>query len=148
MTRTPRKRLERITSVATTTKTTKPVGSVIFQSPMYTESFSSVMDTPRDSRILVEVKTPKGLVDMFGRVYPPKVALWVHHFDDYGVLVEGTYEVVIARRALKAAGYEKGARQCWGYRPTLVGVGASEWPRGLASGGRGAVAFYFDVTGG
>lgn len=104
-------------------------------SPMFTESFVSVLDTEEDFRRLVEVKTPKGLVDMFGRPYPARVVLWVHHFDDYGVIVEGTYEVRLARKALKRAGYDPGEAGVWGYRPTMVEK-------------RSCVAFYFDVTNG
>lgn len=99
---------------------------------MFTESFVSVMDTPDSHRRLVEIKVPKGLVDMFGRLYPTRVVLWVHHFDDYGVLVEGTYEIRLARKALKKAGYDPGDSGVWGYRPTMIS-------------GRSAVAFYFDV---
>jgi hypothetical protein len=102
-------------------------------SPVFTESFVSVMDTPDEFRKLVEVKSPEGLVDMFRRPYPRKVALWVHHFDDYGVIVEGTYDIVLAKRALKKAGYLKGEAALWGYRP-------------MAVEGRSAVAFYFDVV--
>lgn len=117
-------------------------------SPVFTESFVSLLDTPEEFRKLVEVKVPDGLVDMYGRPYPPRVALWVHHFDDYGVVVEGTYELYLARRALKKAGYKKALSSLWGYRPIRVGqdepaVGAF----GSATGGRSCMAFYFDVVG-
>lgn len=112
---------------------------------VFTESFRSALDTPDTHRKLVLVKCPKGLVDMFGRPYPRYVAVWVHHFDDYGVVVEGTYEVVLARRALKKAGYDIGLAGLWGWRPILVGQESPTGGFGGAVGGRSSVAFYFDV---
>lgn len=114
-------------------------------SPVFVDSFVSLVDTPDTHRKLVSVKSPLDLVDMFGRRYPRRVALWVHHFDDYGVLVEGTYCIVLARRALKKAGYDLGASALWGYRPIAVGAEQVSWPRGVQVGGRSGVAFYFDV---
>lgn len=117
-------------------------------SAVYTESFTSLLDTPDDCRKLVEVKVPDGLVDMYGRPYPPRVALWVHHFDDYGVVVEGTYELFLARRALKKAGYKKALWSLWGWRP--IRVGQTDQPVGSfgsPTGGRSCMAFYFDVAG-
>lgn len=115
-------------------------------SPVFTTSFATLLDTPEDARKLVLVKRPKGLVDMFGRPYPKYVALWVHHFDDYGVLVEGTYDMVLARRALRKAGYATGDTALWAWRPVVVGQEAGEWPFGQWVGGRSSVAFYFDVN--
>lgn len=114
-------------------------------SPVHTRSFKSKVRSGDDleSSLLVEVKVPKGHVDMFGRLYPRRMVVWVHHFDDYGVLVEGTYEITVARKALKKAGY--GDAVLWAYRPILVNQKASKWPYGAAVGGGSAVAFYFDV---
>lgn len=115
-------------------------------SPMFSETFKSLVDTDPRDRKFVEVKVPKGLVDMFGRVYPRRVTLCVHHFDDYGVLVEGTYEIVLARKALKKVGYDPAV--LWGYRPVQVGQELRGWPDGLMGGGRSAIAFYFDKEAG
>lgn len=121
-------------------------GTVIDRNaPVHTATFKSKLRDGaelEDSK-LVQIKVKPGLVDMFGRLYPRKMVMWVHHFDEYGVIVEGTYEVCLARKALKKAGYTE--VRLWGYRPILINQKASQWPYGLAVGGGSAVAFYFDV---
>jgi hypothetical protein len=111
---------------------------------VFTASFQSALDTPETHRKLVEVKAPKGLVDMYGRPYPRNVALWVHHYDDFGALVEGTYDIILARRAIKKAGYDVDG--FWGYRPIVVDQELANSPWGKMVGGRSCVAFYFDVS--
>lgn len=117
-------------------------------SPVFIKKFRSKLrkdqDLPEECSKLVQIDVPDGLVDMFGRLYPEQMWAWVHHFDDYGVIVEGTYEVGLARRALKKAGYKH--VRLWGYRPILLNRKASSWPYGLSVGGRSAVAFYFEVS--
>jgi len=115
-------------------------------SPVHTRSFKSKVRSGSELKsdsVLVEIKVPKGMVDMFARPYPRRMVVWVHHFDDYGVLVEGTYSAVLAKKALKKAGY--GSPVVWAYRPILVNAKASTWPYGAEVGGGSAVAFYFDV---
>lgn len=109
---------------------------------------ATLLGTPEGDRKLVEVKVPNGLVDMFGKPYSGVMHLWVHHYENFGVLVEGTYEIRLARKALKKAGYEPSVSVEWGYRPTLIGqdTKASGW--GAAVGGRPCMAFYFDVENG
>lgn len=109
----------------------------------FVEPFDTLLDTAPSHRKLVTVKVPSGMVDMFGRAYPRRVMLWVHHYDDFGVFVEGTYEIVLGRKALKKAGYD--VVDLWGWRPTLTGQEERAWPLGQAGGGRPGLAFYFDV---
>lgn len=100
-----------------------------------------VVNDPDDpNSVFVKVKCDG--VDMFGRPYPPKKTLRVTHFDDYGVLVTGTYEVRFARKALKKVGYDEAVRN-GAHRPTMVDQQPGRWPFGLWVGGTPAVAFYF-----
>lgn len=117
-------------------------------SPVHTKSFSSrlrELEELKDSK-LVQIDVPSGMVDMFGRPYPSEMALWVHHFDDYGVVVEGTYEATLARKAMRRAGYAKKDTKLWSWRPLMIDQVVSEWPHGLAHGGVPGVAFYFEVS--
>jgi hypothetical protein len=116
-------------------------------SPVFTQPFKSKLhkdvELGEEYSKLVQIKVPSGLVDMFGRAYPSEMYLWVHHFDDYGVIVEGTYEATLARKALKRVGYKK--VKLWGYRPILINRKVGTWPYGNLVGGRSCVCFYFDV---
>lgn len=97
------------------------------------------------SQVVVDTRHKDGSrrKDMFGRKYSKTVSLEVREYPDYGMLVIGTYDIEIARRALKATGWRRVRRLA--YRPTLIGQEDREWPEGLAVGGTPAVAFYLSL---
>lgn len=98
-----------------------------------------------DGVAIVTVKTGGG-ENMCGVPIPPTVECRVHHHEGYGVLVVGTGDVLVARRALKKVGYGDDVR--FGpHRPARVNQEPGKWPFGLWVGGESAVAFYFSAGG-
>src|SRR4051812_18154811 len=107
-----------------------------------------VHDVPDDpNSVVVDVRC--GGLDVFGRDRPERVYLKVTHHEGYGVLVSGSVlgglDIVLARRALRKAGYDKADVRSWSYRHFMVDQKPSMWPFGLWVGGTPAVAFYFEV---
>jgi hypothetical protein len=87
----------------------------------------------------VELKVSnKGcLADPFHRKQPKNVVVRVRHVGDAGVIVSGTADPVVARRALKIVGY-KGSKRL-AYRPYLKD-GSSRSPGG-------DIVFFFEPGG-
>lgn len=68
----------------------------------------------------------------------------VYHFDNYGVLVEGTSDYAVGISALIKAGYDADDACDWARRATRV---EQTWSAdGHAVGGESAVAFYFQTS--
>lgn len=90
-----------------------------------------------EDTVELKVSTEGCLADPFHRKQPESVTVRVTHAEGYGVLVAGTNDPVVGRRALKAVGYT-GVKHL-GYRP-YVGHGKQR-SRG------GDIVFFFEPGG-
>lgn len=82
--------------------------------------------------VQVEVSTKGCFADPFGLKQTERVTVQVQHAEGYGVLVSGTYDPVVGRRALRRVGYT-GANS-FGYRP---------WASGAERSPGGDIVFFF-----
>lgn len=89
-----------------------------------------------DDTVELNVSTKGCMADPFHRKTPERVTVRVQHHDGYGVLVVGTADPVVGRRALRKVGYEGG--EGFGYRPYL--------PAGTPRPPGGAICFFFEPT--